>query len=128
MRNRRTNENESLVTGLLSAAIASGITYFLYGTDKGKDTRKKMGTVALKMRDKTIELKDEALESGNMLYGAAKDSYENLTKLFVEHAATLKNLEKDDVLWLTDRFKERMSDVWEETREDIEDVLEDAKA
>lgn len=127
MRTRKTNDSDPLLTGIISAAIASGITYFLYGTDKGKETRHKVGEVAIKVKDTALDVKDEAFAHSSMLYNAAKDSYENMTTLLAEHKSTLKNLERDDAVWLAERFKDRMSVVWEETREDIEEVLDDAK-
>ncbi len=127
MRSRKPNDSEPVLTSIIAAAIASGLTYFLYGTDKGKETRDKMGSAAIKVRDKTIEMKEDALTNSSVLYTTAKDAYENMSQLFNEHKSTLQNLEKDDVKWLAERFKDRMSDVWEETREDIEEVLDDAK-
>jgi gas vesicle protein len=128
MRTRKPDESQPMLISLVSAAIASGITYFLYGTEKGEHTRKQARDVALKARDKAMDMKDDVLAHSDALYSTAKDSYENMSKLFAEHRSTLQNLEREDMLWLAERFKERMTEVWDETREDLEEVLDDAKA
>jgi gas vesicle protein len=99
--------------GILGAAVGAAGAYFLYGTKKGARARKEIVKTANKVKDKAIQ--------GDLI-SAGKEIYEDMTDLFKEKKDQIKKLDKEDIEGLVERIKER----WEETKDDIEETLEEA--
>jgi gas vesicle protein len=124
---RHYNDNGYLMGSILGGALAATVTYFLYGTEKGERTRKEIRRTANRAKDKAVEMKDSALATSGELMDITKETYGNLTELISSKKAALKNIERDDVEWVVERFRDRMQDVWDETQDDIEEVIDDAE-
>jgi gas vesicle protein len=119
----RSSAGPAIATGLISAAAAAGITYFLFGTDTGAEKREKIKYGFGKMKSKAGALVGETGE----LADVSREIYSDMKSMLKDKADILAKVEKDEVSALADRIRNH----WEEIREDIEDtvdkVAEDAK-
>jgi gas vesicle protein len=110
---RSTGTGKAVTAGLISAAAAAGITYFLYGTDTGAQKREKT-------KRWIAEKKESVMGTTGELADVSKEIYQDMSSMLKDKADILAKVEKDEVAALADRIRNH----WEEIREDIEDTVD----
>ncbi len=110
---RSTGTGTTVAVGLLSAAAAAGLTYFIFETQTGSRERKRVMRWAK-------DMKREAIGETNELTEVSKEIYDDMKSMLKDKASILANVEKDEVAALADRIRNH----WEEIREDIEDTVD----
>src|SRR5437016_4197570 len=85
----RSSAGPAIATGILSAAAAAGITYFLFGTEKGSRKREKIKEKFEKIREKSGAMMGETTE----LASVSKEIYDDMKSMLKDKADILKNVE-----------------------------------
>lgn len=103
--------------GIISAAAGAAITYFLYGTEKGREKRQKISDMAGQIKQKVSHATDE-------ISAATSEMYDNISGLIKEKYDMVKNLDKEELSELANKIR----DHWDDIRDDISEVLEKAES
>lgn len=114
-KSRSSGNSKAVAAGLISAAAAAGLTYFLYGTEKGAEKREHI-------KSKVRDVKDKIAGRAGELGDVSKEIFGDMASLLKEKADTIKNIDKKEISDLGDRIRSH----WEEIKEDIEDTIDKA--
>lgn len=91
----------SVGVGLTAAAVAAAGTYFLYGSPKASQNRKKVKSWALKAKAEVLEALEDAQDM-------TEEEYRNLVEAVTGAYASLKSASKTEI----NDFKKEMMDHW----------------
>lgn len=104
----------ALGVGLVAAAAAAGLTYFLYGTEKGAAKREKIKGYVSDIKDKTTKTVGELSDLGKEIAGDMAD-------MVKEKYETISKLSKDELADMADKVREH----WNEAKEKIGEILDE---
>ena len=125
---KKGNNAAGVLAGLLAGAAAGVVLGMLYAPEEGSETRKKIKTKAIDLKDQAVDqygkVSEKAKEQYEDVSGKLKDQYSNISGQLKETADKVVTSVKDGY----DKYKDQAINTTANVVKDVENELDGMKS